>query len=43
VVPLSLLVSMVVEGSHENRGMLPLSTSIRLMQFLALPGSDTQQ
>lgn len=32
---------MVVEGSHENRGMLPLSTSVRLLNFLALPGSDT--
>jgi hypothetical protein len=30
VVPESLLYSMVVEGPHENRGMLPLSTSVRL-------------
>jgi len=30
VVPESLLISMVVEGCHENRGLLPLSTSVRL-------------
>ncbi len=31
---------MVVEGSDGNRGMLPLSTSIRLLIFPALPGAD---
>ena len=35
---LSLLVSMVVEGSHGNRGLLPSSTSIRLLTFLPSPG-----
>ncbi len=29
---------MEAEGIHENRGMLPLSTSVRLPIFLALPG-----
>ena len=33
---------MVVEGSHENRGLLPSSTSVRLLNFPALPGVDTQ-
>ena len=28
---------MVVEGSHGNRGMLPLSTSIRFSNFLPSP------
>jgi len=31
---------MVAEGYHENRGMLPSSTSIRLLKLLALPGPD---
>src|ERR1019366_3059856 len=33
---------MVVEGSHGNRGLLPLSTSVRLLIFPALPGTSTQ-
>jgi transposase len=33
---------MVVEGSHGNRGLLPLSTSVRLLIFPALPGMSTQ-
>src|SRR5665647_2308120 len=28
------------EGSHGNRGLLPLSTSVRLPIFSALPGTD---
>ena len=28
------------EGSHGNRGLLPLSTSVRLPIFSALPGMD---
>jgi hypothetical protein len=40
VVPASLQVSMVVEGCHGNRGLLPSSTSVRLLIFLALPGTD---
>jgi hypothetical protein len=31
VVPVSLYISMAVEGCHENRGLLPLSTSVRLL------------
>ena len=40
VVPLSLLVSMVVEGSHGNRGLLPSSTSVRFLNLPALPAAD---
>ena len=28
------------EGTHGNRGLLPLSTSVRLPIFSALPGTD---
>ena len=37
VVPVSLLVSMVTEGLPENRGLLPLSTSVRLRTFSGPP------
>src|SRR5664279_5353887 len=33
---------MVVEGSHGNRGLLPSSTSVRLLIIPALPGTSTQ-
>lgn len=33
VVPLSLQVSMVVEGFHGNRGLVPSSPSVRLRIF----------
>ena len=34
---------MVVEGFHENRGLLPLSTSVSFLFFLALSGLDTKR
>ena len=34
---------MVVEGFHENRGLLPLSTSVSFLFYLALSGSDTKE
>ena len=37
---MSLFSSMVEEGTYENRGLLRESTSVRLLIFLALPGSD---
>ena len=33
---------MVVEGFPGNRGLLPLSASVRLLNFPALPGTSTQ-
>jgi hypothetical protein len=33
---------MVVEGSHGNRGLLPSSTSLRLLNLPALPGTSTE-
>ena len=30
-------------GTHENRGLLPLNTSVRLLKYLALCGSDTRK
>ena len=33
VVPVSLSSSMAVEGCHENRGLLPVSTSVRLLKL----------
>jgi hypothetical protein len=33
---------MVVEGFHGNRGLLPLSTSVRLSISPALPATDTE-
>lgn len=41
-VSVSLLVSMVVEGSHGNRGLLPASTSVRFLNLPALPMADTR-
>lgn len=29
------------EGRHENRGLLPVSTRVRLLIFFALPAPDT--
>lgn len=43
VVPLSLLVSMVVEGSPGNRGMLPIEHEHQTLIFPALPGADITQ
>jgi hypothetical protein len=34
---------MVVEGFHENRGLLPLSTRVSFLFHLALSGSDTKE
>jgi hypothetical protein len=33
---------MVVEGFHGNRGMLPVSTRVRLLIIPALPVTDTE-
>ncbi len=40
VVPVSLKVSMVVEGFHGNRGLVPLSPCVRLSTLPALPATD---
>ena len=33
---------MVVEGFHGNRGLLPLSTSVRFLDLPALPATNTE-
>ena len=40
VVPVSPQVSMVVEGFHGNRGLVPSSPSVRLLYLPALPATD---
>jgi hypothetical protein len=42
VVPMSLQVSMVAEGFHGNRGLVPLSPRVRLRSSPALPAADAQ-